>query len=199
MIEKNAPFYVKGFLASGSGGDLDCILSKSCLGNVSELPHIATATEINDVVITDEDIDKEALIGILDYCIEQRLNVWFSPKLLPIINLKIQPDYMCGLPMIKLCTQKRSEFFNKVKHGLDALIALPVFIFLLPVFSIIALAIKLNSEGPVFYMADRKKHRDVASLLTKGWYGDTYQKVKALSSERSCGRQLSLLEKLAGR
>jgi exopolysaccharide biosynthesis polyprenyl glycosylphosphotransferase len=145
---------VKGFITSGTDGDFECTVSKTCLGDVNQLPEIAAATAINDIVITDKDIDKELLLRILDCCIEHRLNVWFVPKLLPIINLKIQPDYMCGLPMIKLCTQKRGEFFNKVKHGLDALIALPLFIFMLPVFLIIALAIKLNSEGPVFYKAD---------------------------------------------
>jgi undecaprenyl-phosphate galactose phosphotransferase len=154
MIKNDAPFYVKGFVASGTDGVLGCTVSKTCLGNVSQLPEIATSTEINDIVVTDENIDKDLLLRILDYCIEQRLNVWFPPKLLPIIDIKIQPDYLCGLPMIRLGTQKSDWLFNPIKHGLDALMTLPLAIFLLPAFLLIALAVKLTSEGPVFYKPD---------------------------------------------
>jgi undecaprenyl-phosphate galactose phosphotransferase len=154
MIKNDAPFFVKGFIASGTDGDIECAVAKSCLGVVNQLPEIATSTEINDIVVTDENIDKESLIRILDYGIEKRLNVWFPPKLLPIINIKLQPDHLCGLPMIKLGTQKSGWLFNPLKHGLDALITLPLAILLLPVFLLIALAVKLTSEGPVFYKPD---------------------------------------------
>ena len=154
MIKNDAPFYVKGFITSGAEGDHYSTVPKRCIGEVNDLPVIAAITEINDIVIADENIDKDQLLKIFDYCIGQRLNVWITQKLLPIINLKIQPDYMCGLPMIRLCTQKREWFFNKIKHVLDALFTLPVFIIQLPVFMIIALAVKLTSEGPVFYKPD---------------------------------------------
>ena len=55
--------------------------------------------------------------------------------------------------MIRMCSQKNTWVFNKLKYGLDALLALPIFIFLLPLFLVIAVAIKLNSSGPVFYRA----------------------------------------------
>lgn len=154
MIKNDAPFYVKGFFTAGTDGDFECTVSKTCLGDVSQLTEIAAYTDINDIVVTDENIDKELLLRILDYGIEHRLNVWFPPKLLSIINIKIQPDSLCGLPMIRLGTQKSSWLFNPIKHGLDALMTLPVAILLLPVFLLIALAVKLTSEGPVFFKPD---------------------------------------------
>jgi undecaprenyl-phosphate galactose phosphotransferase len=72
---------------------------------------------------------------------------------MPIIDIKLNLDMFCGLPMIKLCSQKNNWFFNKLKHALDALITLPLFIILSPLFLLIALAIKLDSRGPVFYRA----------------------------------------------
>ena len=80
MINNDAPFFVKGFIASGTDGDIEFAIAKSCLGDLNQLPEIATSNEINDIVVTDENIDKELLLRILDYCIEQRLNVWFPPK-----------------------------------------------------------------------------------------------------------------------
>ncbi len=154
IIENDAPLYVKGFITSEADDSVECAVSKICLGDINELPQILASNVINDIVITDENIEKELLLRILDYCIEQRLNVWFPPKLLPIINVKVQTDYLCGLPMIRLCTQRYSWLYNPIKHSLDALITLPLAILLLPVFLIIALAIKLTSEGPVFFKPD---------------------------------------------
>ena len=140
MIKNDAPFYVKGFITSDADGDLDCTVTKRCIGEVNDLSEIAASTKINDIVITDANINKDLLLRILDYCIGQRLNVWFTPKLLPIITIKIQLDYMSGLPMIRLCNQKRDWLFNKIKHGLDALFTLPIFILQLPVFKDIRVA-----------------------------------------------------------
>lgn len=154
MIRNDAPFYVKGFITPDTGSGFSISGPKKCLGNLDNLPQVAASIAIDDIVVTDEKIDKELLIRLLDFCMERRLNVWFPPSLLPIINIKIKPDYLCGLPMIRMCTQKYSGVFNPIKHALDALITLPVAILLLPVFLLIALAVKLTSEGPVFYRPD---------------------------------------------
>jgi len=55
--------------------------------------------------------------------------------------------------MIRLCSQKNTWLFSRIKHSLDALITLPLFILQLPLFLLIALAVKLESPGPVLYRA----------------------------------------------
>lgn len=152
IIEHNAPFWITGFVGSECAlmGDI----SKDYLGQVMELPDIVRKNQIEEIIVTDEHIDKRTLVALLDYCISKGLTVWFSPKSMPIIDTKLNIDKFCGLPMIRLCSQKNSWLFGKIKYGLDALIALPLFVLLLPVFMMIAVAIKLNSEGPVFYRAE---------------------------------------------
>ena len=151
IIRNDAPYYVKGVICTHPDHCLATIIPKNRIGEINQLPEIAAKTEIDDLVITEENIEKDLLLKVLDYCIEQRLNVWFSPKVSPILDLKLKAKNLGGLPMIRLCTQIKSELFNKLKHGLDAMIALPLFILLLPVYAMIAIAIKLNSAGPVFF------------------------------------------------
>jgi lipopolysaccharide/colanic/teichoic acid biosynthesis glycosyltransferase len=43
--------------------------------------------------------------------------------------------------------------FNKLKHSVDALLSLIIFIVQLPLFLAISLAVKLDSSGPIFYQA----------------------------------------------
>ncbi len=155
IIEHDAPFYIKGVIHADLQPEIDFGISKTCLGNIKNLPDIASSTEIDDIVITDDNIEKELLISILDYCFGQGLNIWVSPNILPIVNLKMDTDNLCGFAMVRLCKQKREWMFNWIKHGLDALVALPIFILILPIIVLVSLIIKLNSKGPVFYVSDR--------------------------------------------
>ena len=153
IVAKKAPFWVAGFLGARDKSNAELPMSKEMLGELKNLPAVVHREGLDDIIVTDENIDKRLLIALLDYCTSEGLSVWFSPKLMPIINIKVYIDNFCGIPMIRLCSQKHDWFFNRLKHGLDALITLPACAVLLPFFVLIGLAIKLNSPGPVFYRA----------------------------------------------
>ena len=153
VVNKNAPFWIAGFIAPDRKSDLDLSVCKDRLCDLNELPGIVNEHKVNEIIITDKNLDKQTLISILDYCTSERINAWFLPDLMPIIDIKLNIDDFCGIPMIQLCSQKNSWIFNKIKHGLDALVCLPVMICLFPIFFIIGFLIKRNSPGPVFYRA----------------------------------------------
>lgn len=153
IIELNAPFWVTGFVGGQEVRHLDAAIPKARLGELKDLPVIVEKEKISEIIVTNENIDKRVLITLLDYCTSEGINVWFPPKLMPIIDMKLYIDSFCGIPMIRLCSQKHTWVFNKIKHGLDALAALVMFLLLLPVFLFIGFAIKVNSRGPIFYLA----------------------------------------------
>ena len=153
IIDNNAPFWVAGIVDRQGGGNLSVSVPKKRLGELKDLPDIVNREKSDELIVTDESMDKRTLISLLDYCTSEGLTVWFPPKLMPIIVMKLYIDNFCGLPMIRMCSQKNSWLFNKIKHGLDALLTTLMFLLFLPLFLVIAVAIKLNSPGPVFYRA----------------------------------------------
>lgn len=153
VIENNAPFWISGFLGQDSPFGRDLCVRKNHLGGIASLPQAVEAIGVQEIIITDETIDKKTLVGILDYCASMRINVWFPPHYMPVISVKLRIDHFCDLPMIRLGTQKNIWLFNKLKYSFDALATLPIFLLQLPVFSLIAAAIKVTSPGPVFYRA----------------------------------------------
>ena len=153
IIDHNAPFWVVGTVGPDGHCGLKSDLGKVCLGDFKKIPAIASQFKIDDIIITDETINRQTLVSLLDYCTSTGINAWFPPKLMPIIDIKLHIDSFCGLPMIRLCSQKNTWLFNKLKHGLDALITLPLFVLQLPLFLLIILAIKLDSPGSAFYLA----------------------------------------------
>ena len=156
IFELNAPFWVVGTVSATSKPEcqLTEVPNKACLGTLEHLPTIALQHHVREIVVTSETIQKHDLIDLLDYCTSTGINAWFSPSLMPIIDVKLHIDRFCGRPMIRLCSQKRSWLFYKIKYASDALITLPVFLLQLPLFLLLVALIKLDSKGPVFYVAN---------------------------------------------
>jgi exopolysaccharide biosynthesis polyprenyl glycosylphosphotransferase len=153
IIGHNAPFWVAGTVGAPDECGFEVSVPKSCLGALNELPKIVSENNINEIIVTDENLDKKSLISLLDYCTSEGINVWFPPKLMPIIDMKLYIDNFCSIPMIRLCSQRNNWLFTKAKYGFDALITLPIFILQFPIFLFICAIIKLESKGPVFYLA----------------------------------------------
>jgi len=85
------------------------------------------------------------------------------------VRLWVIPDYFsqalsearildfAGIPMIDLRAPALNNFQRLTKRVFDLVFILPLMIFFLPVMAIIALLIKLDSPGPVFYNSKRMK------------------------------------------
>ena len=150
IVDQNAPYWVAGVV--GESG-IDISVPKKRLGAFENFKDIVRQNKIDEIIITDVRINRQTLITLLDFCTTEGLTIWFPPKLMPIIDMKLYIENFCDLQMIRLCSQKNTWIFNKIKHGLDAMITLPMFILLMPFFFVIAVMIKLHSKGPVFYRA----------------------------------------------
>lgn len=151
IVSSNAPFWVAGVVGRKKGKGLDAEVHKDWLGRLEDLPDIVVREKIDEILLTDDSTEKGTLISLLDFAATMGITVWFPPKLLPIIDIKLYIDNFCGLPAIRMCTQKNNWLFNKIKYGFDALITLPATLVLLPLFLAIGIAIKRDSRGPIFY------------------------------------------------
>jgi len=146
IVDQNAPFWVVGAVAPDGRCGLESEMDKVCLGDYKKIPAIAGQFKVDDIIITDQTLDRQTLVSVLDYCTSAGIDAWFPPKMMPVIDIKLYLDNFCGIPMIRLCSQKNTWLFSKVKQGFDALIALPLFILQLPVF--LAISIKPKPAPP---------------------------------------------------
>jgi exopolysaccharide biosynthesis polyprenyl glycosylphosphotransferase len=153
IIRQKAPFWVAGTVSPCPSDRLLAAAPKSNLGRIQDLEAILGEPFFHEAIITDESIDKSELIRLLDFFLTKGVNVWFLPKLMPIIGMKLYIDNLCGIPMIRLSRRRHQWWFRKIKHAFDALAVLAGSVLVLPVLAAIALAVKLTSEGPVFYRA----------------------------------------------
>jgi len=153
IIRHKAPFWIAGTVSPSPSDRLLSAVPKSNLGRIQDLEAILGEQFYQEAIITDETIEKAELIRLLDFFTTKGINVWFVPKLMPIIGMKLYIDNLCGIPMIRLSSRRHQWLFRRIKYAFDAVTVLIGFILALPLFGAFALAIKLTSEGPVFYRA----------------------------------------------
>jgi exopolysaccharide biosynthesis polyprenyl glycosylphosphotransferase len=127
------------------------VIPKSKLGRLDDLPDILHQNHFDEIIVTDPTIEKALLISLVDFCTSAGIDVWLPPKIMPIIDIKLYLDRFCGLSMVCLRSTRNAWFYNKVKHTFDAGISLLMFIAFLPIVAFIAIAIKSDTKGPVFY------------------------------------------------
>jgi undecaprenyl-phosphate galactose phosphotransferase len=151
IISRKAPFWIAGTVCSQPREKFCCLVPKNNLGKIQELETILGEQFFQEAIITDEIISKPELIDLLDFFTSKGINVWFLPKLMPIIELKLKIDHICGIPMVRLNSRQQRWLYDKVKHAFDAIAGLVFMVLALPLLGCIALAVKLSSEGPVFY------------------------------------------------
>ena len=126
------------------------------IGALAELPEVIRDSGANEVIIADPDVDGNALFDVMMRCGRRRgVEFRIAPSLFNCLPRKTEIDQIGALPMIRLFREPLSNAARLVKRTSDIVIALLALVLLLPVWLIVALLIKLDSRGPVFFKQER--------------------------------------------
>lgn len=129
--------------------------------------------------------DRSKVQQVLQWARNHEVNVRFVPDLYdsPILNPTV--ECLGRVPTILLWSRQVPESRLFMKRVLDIAISTVTLAALSPVFLIIAIAIKSNSHGPVFYVSDRlgKKGRVFRCLKFRTMVQDAERLRSALSSK----------------
>ena len=120
------------------------------------LPEAILESRANEVIITDPNVSGDSLFDVM-MRVGRRRGVEFriAPSLFNCLPRKTEIDQIGALPMIRLFREPLSGWARVVKRASDIIIASVTVILLTPLWLIIALVIKLDSRGPIFYKQER--------------------------------------------
>ncbi len=126
------------------------------VGTLDNLPEIVVETGASEVIITEQNVSSEVLFDVMMRC-GRRKGVEFklAPNLFDSLPRKTNVEQIGSLPMIQLFRQPLSPVSQFVKRLEDVIIALFTTIILSPLTILIAILIKLDSKGNVFYKQKR--------------------------------------------
>ena len=138
------------------GRDAETYEGVPVISNLEGLPEAIRDSGANEVIIADPDVNAEALFEVMIRCGRRRgVEFRIAPSLFNCLPRKTEIDQIGVLPMIRLFREPLSSGARLLKRTCDILISALSIVLLFPLWLLIAVLIKLDSKGPVFYTQER--------------------------------------------
>jgi len=125
------------------------------LGSTADLPTIIEDWGVDEVIIALPDASHQELLTLISLCERERVTIKVFPDVFQIMAKEITIGDLNGLPMITVQDIALRGWKLTLKRGMDLIGATLGLIFLSPLMMLVALLIKLDSPGPVFYCQER--------------------------------------------
>src|SRR5262249_43192386 len=126
------------------------------IATLQGLPEAIRDSGANEVIIADPQVSGDALFEVMMRSGRRRgVGFRIGPGLFNCLPRKTEIDQIGVLPMIRLFREPLSNSSRILKRGFDILVAALVVVLLFPLWLLLALFIKLDSRGPVFYTQER--------------------------------------------
>ncbi|HKX27348.1 MAG TPA: sugar transferase [Blastocatellia bacterium] len=126
------------------------------LGGYEEMHRFIRQFDIREVLITDVNIRPELLFNTMVKCGRGcRVTFRVVPNLLNCIPRKTYVEQLGSVPMVRLFEEPLSDAARVIKRSIDLIVSALLLLFTAPLWLLIAIAIKLESSGPVFYRQER--------------------------------------------
>src|SRR6185369_13009559 len=125
-------------------------------GSIHELANTIRDLEIQEVIITDDSLDKERLFeAMMSLGRKQRVEFRFAPSLFNVLPQKTSVEQLGVLPMVRLFREPLSDAQRFLKRASDIAIASLALIATSPAWLAAWIWIKLDSKGPIFFKQER--------------------------------------------
>jgi exopolysaccharide biosynthesis polyprenyl glycosylphosphotransferase len=144
-------FRVVGFLDEKEEGVLD---NTPILGKINDFSVIVKKYFVDEVIIT-ASLEKKVFFALIQEAKNYHLGIRVVPEnfeeALPVLDI----DYLGIVPLLTYREKKPHPTEFAIKRFFDFVVSLFLLFILSPLFVVIAILIKLDSEGPVFYVQKR--------------------------------------------
>ena len=123
--------------------------------SLADLPGILAAVRPDELILTETDFDERAVLDVVEQAHRYGVRVRLAPETTELLVREGVYVAGQGVPMFELRPPLLAGWDWLVKRGFDILLSALLIVIGLPLWLLVALAVKLDSRGPVFFV-DRR-------------------------------------------
>jgi len=144
-----------GFVHDAHPGGISHVGRHPVLGNIAYLVRMIRNNEVDKVVIALPWSERDRIMRLLAELADTPVDIRLAPELLRFEFIQRRADMVGGIPMLRVLDRPVSGTAALVKTTEDLILGSLLLLALAPVMLVVALAIKLDSPGPVFFRQTR--------------------------------------------
>jgi exopolysaccharide biosynthesis polyprenyl glycosylphosphotransferase len=148
------------------------------LGTLSEFDDVLAEQRIDRVIIAFSRASHQQLLSCIRTCRDHHVAVDVVPRLFELVDAPQSVNQIGGLPLLSIGAPPLNKASRIAKRGLDILISVTILTVLSPILLVVAVAIKLDSRGPIFFRQTRAGRGETEFRLIKfrSMYRDAEQR-----------------------
>jgi len=120
-----------------------------------ELQSLVDLKKIDDIIQIDPNLSKSEILKIINFCEENHITFKYTADLLGTKILKTDVNMIAGVPIVEIKNTPLDGWGRIAKRIFDIVLSLFFIIISSPLTILIALLIKLESDGPIVYKNER--------------------------------------------
>ena len=165
------PAVVGGYRDSSVGGDgasveLDVSIPNG-IADIEEIPQLIDQLQVQDVLITLGPNQNNELMDILRVCDGKSVSLKLVPDFYSVIGGMAKTEHLYGLPLIEVLPAPMPAWEESTKRLIDFLASLVILIIGMPAWLLIAIVIRLTSNGPAIYRQKRVGYKGKVFTMLK--------------------------------
>jgi exopolysaccharide biosynthesis polyprenyl glycosylphosphotransferase len=125
------------------------------VGRVEELDGVIDGYEVTRVIIAFSRARHQQILDVVRACADRGVRVSIVPRLFEILSSQTAIDDVEGIPLLDVAHVDMSVFNIIVKRTFDLVVGGALALVVLPLIGVLAIAIKVDSRGPVFFRQER--------------------------------------------
>jgi exopolysaccharide biosynthesis polyprenyl glycosylphosphotransferase len=132
------------------------IVRTKVLGNLSDLPEIVRRESVDEVIVALQGASDRDLSKIVRSVRDESVSVKIYPDAFQLrTQNEVSVDELSGLPLLTVKDVALRGWNRRVKRAFDILFSAALLVLLSPIMLAIAIAVKIGSPGPVFFIQER--------------------------------------------
>ena len=125
------------------------------LGSIARIAELIDKHEVRDVLIALDSTEHDRLLYVIGACNAHPVSLKIIPDLYDIISGQARTNQIYGFPLIEIMPGLMQPWERAVKRTIDIAISFVTLFVGMPLWLVVAAAIRLDSKGPVFYTQER--------------------------------------------
>jgi exopolysaccharide biosynthesis polyprenyl glycosylphosphotransferase len=154
------------------------------LGRVEDVQRVLAEQPVDELIVSGADLSEEELLDLVEEAHRREVKVRIAPTTAELLTQRAEYVAGQGIPLFELRPPVVAGVDWAVKRAFDLLVSAAIVLIGLPLWALIALAVRVDSPGPVFYR-DRRVglgERQFGMFKFRSMYGDAAMRQAALEA-----------------
>lgn len=189
-IERLPHLKIIGYADDRIGSKKSSVDSIQYLGGFDALLELAQSGKLDQVILAWPDIEQDRLDFIAESLSSASIDLCLLPRETTEISTRYKVNFLGSVPVLAIWQQPIRDVDGLLKESIDRLCALIALIVLSPLLLMVAIAIKLESNGPVIFRQKRFgfNNNEISVLKFRSMYVDRQDSTGAKRTEKNDSR-----------